>query len=618
MSNQKVLRSCTLPLGGYQQIFDTTGEGNQSFHCGASIALFEFFVDICADDGKMTREAVAVVNTMKSFNKHWATLSIDNLPKGSIIHLFRFGGSPCSTHKSNKDGSQIRIVFKDSPTIFRLWYDLAAHLVGCKDQDVVQNVNGVSCHPSSFLVKIWLGSNQEITKDLMLKSLATMIPDRAELTWRTPQDYELGTPIVTVSPFCSFTGNSLSMDTVKRRRSNSCPELFQYEFEIQIAETKITRACTTTIELTSELHGKSFNNCDGTPNRMPSALQVTKKGFTDGGSAADLRKVWSAGDFDDYLPSLPLERPDMGGGLKKVVSCDSLEDDDELPALDGTDPPPPVFPNSNSCLAVGGEKSSARPYRVATYDGGFFSLPDVMPAIRPQLSTRSLPPAAAPPKEDRLEMTPEKLKIDLNAVLKYLQRTRNLCVSFIPEETIVDDIKFSKSRSPRNRRKIRERKIREAAAMAKKEMQVWGPMYNQPITSWIDPICNCTIDKPDDIQEDEWFRLVQAHRKDLVSMDTLNTLADDVLNTLGITDEAVRTIIKAAEITKLPDPNPLDAIIAEMKHNEVPCYVYETQQLSPSMSASTKSPVRSPITGDLPAPARIVTTQPPRDITIPL
>ena len=39
-----------------------------------------------------------------------------------------------------------------------------------------------------------------------------------------------------------------------------------------------------------------------------------------------------------------------------------------------------------------------------------------------------------------------------------------------------DEEKFSKSRSPRNRRKIRERKIREAAGVAKKEMEVYCPV----------------------------------------------------------------------------------------------------------------------------------------------
>ena len=36
--------------------------------------------------------------------------------------------------------------------------------------------------------------------------------------------------------------------------------------------------------------------------------------------------------------------------------------------------------------------------------------------------------------------------------------------------------KYSKSRSPRNRRKIRERKIREAAYAAKREMEIWTPV----------------------------------------------------------------------------------------------------------------------------------------------
>eukprot|EP01063_Lacrimia_lanifica_P021077 TRINITY_DN2832_c1_g1_i3.p1 TRINITY_DN2832_c1_g1~~TRINITY_DN2832_c1_g1_i3.p1 ORF type:complete len:779 (+),score=145.13 TRINITY_DN2832_c1_g1_i3:181-2337(+) len=97
-----------------------------------------------------------------------------------------------------------------------------------------------------------------------------------------------------------------------------------------------------------------------------------------------------------------------------------------------------------------------------------------------------------------------------------------------------DEVKYSKSRSPRNRRKIRERKIREAAESTRREMRIWCPLYGTPPLAWVSPKENKFAVKPDAFSEEDWWRFVQACRKNNHAVDAVAALPADVLVSLGM------------------------------------------------------------------------------------
>eukprot|EP00659_Diplonema_papillatum_P011314 gene11314-17384_t len=113
--------------------------------------------------------------------------------------------------------------------------------------------------------------------------------------------------------------------------------------------------------------------------------------------------------------------------------------------------------------------------------------------------------------------------------------------------------KFSKSRSPRNRRKIRERKIREAADAARHEMDIWcksvlttipttleclerelaAAELETPDHSWVSPIDNIFTPRPEWYPVADWFRFVQACRKEEVALFYVHKLSAEDLEKLG-------------------------------------------------------------------------------------
>eukprot|EP00755_Sulcionema_specki_P014187 Sspe_Gene.56005::Locus_30815_Transcript_1_1_Confidence_1.000_Length_2161::g.56005::m.56005 len=87
---------------------------------------------------------------------------------------------------------------------------------------------------------------------------------------------------------------------------------------------------------------------------------------------------------------------------------------------------------------------------------------------------------------------------ELQAILNFVQVT-GISTGNIgaPPDTSQDQAKYSKSRSPRNRRKIRERKIREAADSTRREMDIWAPLFRVPSDSWISCMDNKVMFRPD-------------------------------------------------------------------------------------------------------------------------
>ena len=154
--------------------------------------------------------------------------------------------------------------------------------------------------------------------------------------------------------------------------------------------------------------------------------------------------------------------------------------------------------------------------------------------------------------------------IDIQIVARFAsQHMPGMTVFELPDIT-QEDQKYSKSRSPRNRRKIRERKIKEAADSTKREMEIWCPLYGTPPLSWVSPVENLILMKPDAITEDDWWRLVQACRKEKVSMKDLPKMNDETLSAMGVDNTLTWDNLSTVTIIQGNPNNPLGQILAQM------------------------------------------------------
>lgn len=150
---------------------------------------------------------------------------------------------------------------------------------------------------------------------------------------------------------------------------------------------------------------------------------------------------------------------------------------------------------------------------------------------------------------------------DVPLMLRYLEATapRSAAAAEPPQDT-----KHSKSRSPRNRRKIRERKIREAAMLSQRHMELLSSRFGCPVDAWISPVSNTIMMRPEGVPEDEWFRFVQACRKDSVTPQHVCTLPEQQLERLGAESPETRTAVSTAPVIPGPEPHPLRELQEEM------------------------------------------------------
>jgi len=153
--------------------------------------------------------------------------------------------------------------------------------------------------------------------------------------------------------------------------------------------------------------------------------------------------------------------------------------------------------------------------------------------------------------------------------------------------------KLSKSRSPRNRRKIRERKIREAAEAMRKEMGVWAELVGTPADAWFDPARNEVLQRPegDAFDIDSWFRFVQACRKDGMAMSSLSTTTPAVLERLGCETSAQRDAVKTLRSHRSPQPHP--AILALV--DQMRAAGYQPPPAEPTPGASGGGHLQPPV-----------------------
>eukprot|EP01064_Diplonema_japonicum_P014837 TRINITY_DN2251_c1_g5_i1.p1 TRINITY_DN2251_c1_g5~~TRINITY_DN2251_c1_g5_i1.p1 ORF type:complete len:823 (+),score=195.90 TRINITY_DN2251_c1_g5_i1:52-2520(+) len=160
---------------------------------------------------------------------------------------------------------------------------------------------------------------------------------------------------------------------------------------------------------------------------------------------------------------------------------------------------------------------------------------------------------------------------DTKKLLDYLTEASGLDV--IQGED-AEEKTISKSRSPRNRRKIRERKIKEAAEAAKREMMLWGRVFGTPENTWVTPEDNMYLPMPPSFNETDWFRFVQACKKEQVGMTQLSQLQQEMFEKLGVEDqEQVKDVLQATPMMG-PQPHPLIAltekILLQEKAGQVP------------------------------------------------
>eukprot|EP01065_Artemidia_motanka_P047800 TRINITY_DN7571_c0_g2_i1.p1 TRINITY_DN7571_c0_g2~~TRINITY_DN7571_c0_g2_i1.p1 ORF type:complete len:915 (+),score=200.84 TRINITY_DN7571_c0_g2_i1:61-2745(+) len=196
-----------------------------------------------------------------------------------------------------------------------------------------------------------------------------------------------------------------------------------------------------------------------------------------------------------------------------------------------------------------------------------FAFGDGMPrlVVSPVPGIPSAVPLGSPPvsmpqaEERRMPQEPNPEGWDVPLMLRYLEVRAGLA----PIHTD-PSIKHSKSRSPRNRRKIRERKIREAALQARRHMELLSPLFQCPPSTWISPLSNRLMPRPDGIEDETWFRFIQACRKDGVLPQVVATLEDDELERLGLEHPVERHAVRHGAVYSGADPNPLRELAEEM------------------------------------------------------
>lgn len=149
---------------------------------------------------------------------------------------------------------------------------------------------------------------------------------------------------------------------------------------------------------------------------------------------------------------------------------------------------------------------------------------------------------------------------DTSVMVRYLEARAGL------PPVPVDSSRYSKSRSPRNRRKIKERKIREAALFSKRDMELWTPLFGAPAPdTWINPLTNKMLPRPPQMMSDDWFRFVQAVQSESLCPSQIATLPDDHFARLGIETMDMIVQIRASLVLCGPDPNPLHRLAEEMR-----------------------------------------------------
>eukprot|EP01062_Namystynia_karyoxenos_P033219 TRINITY_DN24424_c0_g1_i1.p1 TRINITY_DN24424_c0_g1~~TRINITY_DN24424_c0_g1_i1.p1 ORF type:complete len:701 (+),score=194.94 TRINITY_DN24424_c0_g1_i1:78-2105(+) len=198
-------------------------------------------------------------------------------------------------------------------------------------------------------------------------------------------------------------------------------------------------------------------------------------------------------------------------------------------------------------------------------------------AIAPAAPSPS-PPSPTPPQRapgERVQQRPALPPLppipnpegwDVPTMLHYLEVRQGL------PPVPVDDQKHSKSRSPRNRRKIRERKIREAAAHARREMELWAPMWGAPPDAWICALSNKVMTRPAAYPEEDWFRLVKSLGMEGVCCTQLHLLDDECLARFGVdTPEKLQALRWSQQcgVFDGPQPHPLYAVAEEMRRSPI-------------------------------------------------